>query len=205
MLLRHFLSGSGAPVTVPPTVLRDFAPAQPAIDRVMEHFDDWFLGKTVKGDSRYGYPTLEIADGERRVVGGTLSDPAGGQTERVLWEAPMTGAGILDPDHLSDAQASFGGATMQGFGRFVMERHGNVVTVSGDIDLRVRDIYRFDPTDIFNPGFRHLEPAGVGRSFELATTTWRVPYFARILLDNYGRPSSLGTQIGDTAIPAVPR
>jgi len=48
-------------------------------------------------------------------------------------------------------------------------------------------------------------PAGIGRSFELTTTTWRVPYFARILLDSYGRPSSLGTQIGDTAIPAVLR
>ena len=206
MLLRHFLAGSGKPVVVPPTVLKDFAPAKVAVRGVLQHFEDWFMAndEDIK-DSRYGWPTLDLEDGERRVVGGPDAAPGSAVGDRVMWEKTMSGAGILDPDHLSDAQASFGGATVQGYGRFVLERHDNVVTISGYIDLLVSDEYTFDSEDIFNPGFRHLEPAGVARSFELKTTPWRVPYYVRVLLDDDGHPVNMQTQAGDASIPAMPR
>lgn len=206
MLLRHFLAGSGKPVTVPSTVLRGFAPAQDAIEGVLHHFDTWFMAndEEVK-DRHYGWPTLDLEDGERRVVGGPDSGPGTALDDRVLWQRSMSGAGILDSDHLSDAQASFGGATMEGYGRFVLERHGDTITIAGYIDLRAWDEYKFDPEDIYNPGFRHLEPAGIGRRFELATSPWRVPYFARVRLGRDGRPIGIETQVGDASIPAMPR
>jgi hypothetical protein len=201
MLFRHFLAGSGTTVTVPSSLLSGFAPAEDAVRAVDAHFQNWLLGKLP--DSRWGSPTVGLHDGQRIVVGGPGAEAHPGSASRVLWQASFPGAGIFDSDHFSDAQASIGGGTMNGLGRFVIERHGQVVTASGYIDFHATDRYTFDKNDVFNPGFRHLEPAGIGEAFDVKTSAWRVPYFARVLLDDQGKPISIARQWGGSDIPGA--
>jgi hypothetical protein len=206
-LLRHYLLGTGAEVTLPAEFLSDWPLAQNAVDDVDAYFSDWMMGRLE--DSRFGIPTLEIGDGERIVVGGDESGPADDLNERVRWEATFAGVGDAffwrgNPNHrlqdfwsavrklefAGEEMTTFGGATAQGFGYLVFEREGDIVTVRGVVDYRMHDIYKFDWADTVNPGFRLLQKHHIGESFEISTGLTRSYLTATIQLKD-GLPASI--------------
>jgi hypothetical protein len=208
--LDHFLEGSGRPLEVDAHILHDFDLAQEAVEDVEGHFENWLMGRLE--DSVVGNPTLEIQDGERLIVGGDGSGPTENLDDRVFWEAGLSGVGegivpdmnleaiMSINDIFSEAQALFGGATVEGFGYFEMERFGNRVLISGFIDFRVTDVYGFNEGDWLNRGLRDLEPNGLAMSFDLSTPNWRRPFHAVISIEN-DVPSSIRSRLENDRIP----
>jgi len=206
-LLRHYLLGTGSTVVLPADFLDQWSPAQNAVSDVDGHFEAWLMGQLA--DDRFGSPILTIQDGERIFVGGDESGPAADPGDRIKWEATFAGIGdavigrgnqnhqtrdfiaaLTNLDFFNEAMTTFGGGTAQGFGYFVLERHGDTVTVGGLIDYRFRDTYKFDWADTFNPGFRHLQSNGIAKEFEIYTTPMRSGFNATIQLEN-GDPVSI--------------
>ncbi|MGY8690865.1 MAG: hypothetical protein ACKVHP_24395, partial [Verrucomicrobiales bacterium] len=186
-LLRHYLAGSGEPLTVPATVVDDYHGVQEAEEQVVSYYREWLEGRL--SDSNFGTPTRSMRDGDKIVVGGTAFDPPRSLERRVLWERRFEGAGDDDRESelLSEAQLSIGGGHVQGLGYIVLERRGDRIHVSGFIDFRVRDVYDFAKGQV--AGFDLLESDGPARPFEVFTTTWRKRIDATIPLMN-GQPGS---------------
>lgn len=201
-LLQHFVEGSGTPVTVEPSYLANYGPAQDSGDTVVGYFRDWLLG--VRPDSQFGSPTLSMREGERIIIGGDASGPSEDLTQRMHWDAVFRGVGDEMAslkfgniaDWIGEQQASIGGGTTTGYGYLVLERRGDEIAVEGFIDFQITDRYDF-ANDDWNPGYHTLQRLGLAVPFDIATPLWRRTFRATVRLVN-GRPVSVDHAISGT-------
>lgn len=191
-LLRHYLEGSGGPMTIPGEIVQDYGGVRIAEPDVVGFYQEWLAGDLP--DTTFGSPTLNMRDGDRIVVGGRPFGPPDPLEQRVLWEKVFKGAGDDGRfgEVLSEAQVSIGGGTLQGFGYLILERQGNRIDVSGFIDFRVTDRYDFALGQVI--GLDLLETDGSAKPFRVVTTTWRKPVEATIHLVN-GKPQPFSLRL----------
>lgn len=193
-LLRHYLEGSGGPMTIPGEIVQDYGGVRLAEPDVVGFYQQWLAGDLP--DTTFGSPTLNMRDGDRIVIGGRPFGPPDPLEKRVLWEKVSKGAGDDDRfgEVLSEAQVSIGGGTLQGFGYLILERQGDRIDVSGFIDFRVIDRYDFALGQVI--GLDLLETDGPAKPFRVVTTTWRKPVEATIHLIN-GKPQPFTLRLVD--------
>lgn len=203
-LLTHYLLGSGEPVEIPAGLVRDYEPVKLAERDVLDLYEDWLVGR--RPDSQHAYPVRRLGDGEVAHIGGTPEGPSDDLGQRMVWEAAFAGAGEsllglrgLGPamvgDVISEAHATIGGGSLQGFGFLILERRGSTVHVSGTIDFRVEDSYDFDSGAWFLQA--PLEQHGFARRFVVTTDTWRRPIEGRIAFDRNNNPVSAVLRFAD--------
>ena len=181
----HYLEGSGEPLIVDSEIVRDYGPVNDAEKDILGHLKNWFRGTL--SDSRFGQPWLDLADGERIVVGEESFDRdiVG---KLVRWEA-----GFDEPtdnyhpdDKSSEGRMTFNAGTLESFSQITFERHGDRILVSGLIHFRVAD--RYDFRDGHRLKSKVLEDHGDAKSFDISTTLWTRSFGGWIDSDGASRP-----------------
>jgi len=189
-LLSHYLEGSGRPVTIPTSVVREYGGVESAEEVVIGQFRSWLAGEIM--DSRFGRPTLRIGDGETLVIGGDGQTPTSELAHRVRWFESFSGAGDSFRLHeiAEEALWAVGGGTVWGYGYVVLERQGDEIAVSGFIDFRVEDEYDFAKNH--PAGLDKLATLGEAAEFEVCSSLWRRRIQATIpLVDGVPQPFDL--------------
>ncbi|MEM7124170.1 MAG: hypothetical protein AAF563_23025 [Pseudomonadota bacterium] len=167
----HYLEGSGEPLIVDSEIVRSYGPVNDAEKDILTHLKDWLRGTL--SDSRFGQPWLDLANGERTIVGKESfdADRVGGL---VNWNTTFDGPNSkLDPEFWTDARMTFNSGTLDSFSQLVFERHGTRIKVNGFVNLRVSDRYDFEDGHILES--KVLEDHGDAKSFDISTTVWTRP------------------------------
>ncbi len=184
-LLSHYADGSGEPVTIPSEFLRDYPTVIQAQKVVLRYFGEWMIG--LREDSRTGIPKLPLGDGETVTLGVPIDIVGGDLDDLVMWESSFKGVGDAGrPFDLwavgTEAHASIGGGTLQGFAVSLrLDREGDRIAISGQLQFRVRDRYDFAQSDTF--GLHALEDNGSARSFWVTSEPWSVDVDGIIVID----------------------
>ena len=185
LLFEHYLNGGGDQVTIPADVVIDYPTLPSAHRRVLWNFGRWLVGDIE--DSRFGKAPLPQSDGERTVIGGPLGEGALPLDDLVMWESTFRGVGettsVIDKLALDDeAHSSIGGGTLQGFAaNLTLTREGDTIRVSGTLEFRVEDIYKFDDGHWLH--YDELEKAGLATRFTVVSTPWSRKITGAIHLD----------------------
>ena len=173
-LFLHFLEGSGREVTLPAEFVQDYPTLPEGYGGVLENFAKWFFGALV--DKKFGSAPLPLQDSQRVVIGHQNGRRGASLNDLVMWESTFTGVGgTMDPTDKhalwDEIHASIGGATLQGFAKYLsLIRTGNVIKVSGIMEFRVRDEYTFQQGNTL--AYDYLEAAGLAKSFVVWTRPW---------------------------------
>jgi hypothetical protein len=169
---RHYLEGSGEPLTVNAEIVRDYGPVKDAEGKVLGYLTEWFTGK--RTDSQFGRPWFGMDDGERIVVGNMSADP-NDVGRLVQWEAGFAAPSETyhPSDQTSEARRTFNAGTLESYSQLVLERHGDKIEVSGFVIFRVYDRYDFKPGHRLKA--KILEDYGDAQSYDISTTFWVRP------------------------------
>ncbi|MCB2101749.1 MAG: hypothetical protein KDE22_12810, partial [Rhodobacterales bacterium] len=126
-LLRQYLEGSGAPITLEADFVRKHPPTQEAMRRAERHFEEWLRGE--RGDKTFG----EIRD--------WIQNNKPTQTIKAMkWDGQAYPGFDLSG---SDQSLSLGQYTIQGIGDLTLTQKGDKVVVRGRIGHRLNDKYDF--------------------------------------------------------------
>jgi hypothetical protein len=193
--LRHYREGGGGRLELPWSLLRRADYLAAAEQRVLQHYEDWFLGNL--SDSRLGQPFLKLKDGESIVLG---QSPQGQMRNSLVWEADvgLEWLGSTIEQYLSLAM---GESKIQGFGAVRFNRVGHTIKVEGTVDLQLSEIYNFEPDlltglanafrvpgpDIGSGGLIELARRGIAAPFETYAHQ-PVAVTGQIILDSSGQP-----------------
>ncbi len=191
---------------------RAFAPVRTAEAEVKKEFENWLNAKEDFEDSNYGFPTIEITDGESCEIGDLrLID--------TVWlrddEAEDKQRRLLDPHRIkraaweesfetplwrwfTDGRNAVGNANVIGVARLELERRGDWVKVHGKILFQLQDRYDWNAEDdlrfphtylssipAFSPrDLNELERFRVPNSFDVRSEPWTRKLTGRLLVKN---------------------
>lgn len=193
--LAHYRHGKGTRLELPWSVLRSARYLAAAEQRVLQHYEDWFIGALE--DSRLGQPFLGLRDGQSIVVG---QRPHGRPPHGLVWEADV-GLQSHGSTIEQDLNLAIGRSKIQGFGTIRFTRVGQTIKVEGTVDLQLSEIYNFEPglaigwanaVDVDGPdtgsgGLIELARRGIAAPFETYAHQ-PVAVTGEIVLDADGRP-----------------
>ena len=157
-------------------------------------------------DSRFGNAPLPLQEGKTVVIGMRLGEAAPSLGDLVMWEATFPGVGSVGRLGYakaidSEAHASIGGGSLQAFATsLTLVREGDAIRISGVMEFRVRDIYKFEDGHwLHYDEFRH---AGMAKDFVVVSTPWLRRVSGVIHLDGDNVISAAMWIVGEPALRA---